>query len=318
MAETVNQEEQPSQGQVADAISDSWVDTWAPAKVRPYLRLARLDRPIGTWLLLWPCLWSLALAQTDASTGLAGFVWLGLLFAVGATVMRGAGCTYNDIVDRKYDAQVARTANRPVASGAISVKRAWIFLIAQSLIGLIILLQFNAFTIGLGIASLALVAIYPYMKRFTYWPQAWLGLTFNWGALMGWSTVTGSLSWPPLLLYMAAFAWTMGYDTIYAHQDKEDDALIGVKSTALKLGETTKTWLYLFYGTTAGLLILVGTSAHLSWLFYLGLAAAAAHLARQISRVNIHSPDSCLNVFRSNREFGALLFISVLLGLIGG
>ena len=207
--------------------ADGWIDQIAPHWSRGYLKLARLDRPIGTWLLLWPCLWSIALAS-PANTATPPYDLL-LLFALGAMVMRGAGCTYNDIVDRDFDAKVTRTALRPIPAGDVTIRQAWLFLGLQLLIGLVILLQFNLVTVGLGLASVLLVVTYPFMKRITYWPQAWLGLTFNWGALMGWTAVTGSLGWPAVALYAAGFCWTLGYDTIYAHQDKEDDALIGVK-----------------------------------------------------------------------------------------
>ncbi|MEM9751523.1 MAG: 4-hydroxybenzoate octaprenyltransferase, partial [Pseudomonadota bacterium] len=209
---------------IADAAPSNWVDRRAPAALRPYLRLARADRPIGTWLLLWPCLWSMALAQISLGER-APNLWFLILFVVGATAMRGAGCVYNDIIDRDIDAKVARTANRPIASGAVSVGSGWAFLVALSLIGLLVLLQFNQRTILLGLVSLGIVAAYPFMKRVTYWPQAWLGLTFNWGALMAWTAVTGDLAAPALLLYVGGVFWTLGYDTIYAHQDKEDDAL---------------------------------------------------------------------------------------------
>ncbi len=316
MAETADQGQVGGGNPIADAVQNSWVDTAAPASAKPYLRLARLDRPIGTWLLLWPCLWSLTLAASTTPVSTATYLWLSLLFVLGATVMRGAGCTYNDIVDRNYDAQVERTSNRPVASGVISVRNAWLFLAAQCFVGLVVLLQLNTFSIALGAGSLVLVAIYPFMKRVTYWPQAWLGLTFNWGALLGWSAITGTLSVAPFLLYAAGIAWTLGYDTIYAHQDKEDDALIGVKSTALKLGEATKVWLWLFYGTASLLFVAAGLAAGIGWPFFVGWIAASAHLAWQISSVNIHNPSSCLGVFRANREFGIILFLAFLLGTI--
>ena len=210
----------------SDIRTDHWTFRLSPARARPYLRLIRIDRPIGTWLLLFPCWWSLSLAA--ASEGRLPDWRLALLFAAGAFIMRGAGCTFNDLADRDIDAKVARTAGRPIPSGQVSPRQAGLFLALQLLAGLLILLQLNGFTIWLGLASLALVFSYPFMKRITYWPQAWLGLTFNWGALMGWAAVTGGLGPAALLLYAAGIAWTLGYDTIYAHQDKEDDALIGV------------------------------------------------------------------------------------------
>ncbi len=299
---------------IADAESD-WVERLAPPGWRPYLRLARADRPIGAWLLLWPCWWSLSLAASAT-----GKPWpdplLLLLFGLGAFVMRGAGCTYNDIVDRDLDGCVARTAARPIASGAIGLGAAWAFLIAQSLVGLLILLALNRAAIALGIASLVLVAIYPFMKRFTYWPQLFLGLAFNWGALMGWAAVTGTLAQPALLMYAAGIAWTLGYDTIYAHQDKEDDALIGIKSSALKLGDATRPFLWLMYSTTFFLLALAGAGVDLAWPFYVGLAFAGGHLVWQIKTLDISRPEICLRVFRSNRTFGALAFIAFLLGAL--
>jgi len=220
-----------------DIPVECWIDRRLPAAWRPYCRLMRLDRPIGTWLLLFPCWWSAALAAEGWPD-----LWLFALFAIGAVVMRGAGCTVNDWADRDFDGKVARTAARPIPSGAVSPRQALIFLVAQLLVGLLVLLQLNWFAIGVGAASLLLVFPYPFMKRITYWPQAWLGLTFNWGALVGWAAVRGDLTLAPVLLYIAGVFWTLGYDTIYAHQDKEDDILVGVKSTALALGENTVAW----------------------------------------------------------------------------
>lgn len=293
----------------SDMPADSWVDRWAPAAARPYLRLMRLDRPIGTWLLLFPCWWSVAMA----TRGWPDPRFLAL-FAVGALIMRGAGCTLNDIADRHFDARVARTADRPIASGQITVFQAVVFLGLQLLAGLAILLQFNRATVALGILSLVLVAVYPFSKRVTYWPQAILGLTFNWGALLGWTAVRGSLDWPAVALYAACFFWTMGYDTIYAHQDKEDDILIGVKSTALKLGDATRPWLFGFYGATVALMTSAGWLAGLAWPFYVGLALAGAHLFRQAATVDIADPAHCLAVFRSNRTVGWL----ILAAFVGG
>ena len=295
----------------SDIRSAHWAYRLAPTPLRPYLKLARIDRPIGTWLLLFPCWWGIALALSQWQ------LWpdlrLFLLFAVGALVMRGAGCTYNDIVDRDFDAKVARTADRPIPSGQIPVKRAVGFLILQLLIGLAVLLQLNHFTIGLGVASLALVFTYPFMKRITYWPQAWLGLTFNWGALMGWAAVTGGLAWPPLALYAAGIAWTLGYDTIYAHQDKEDDALIGVKSTALKLGRASKPWLAGFYGLALLLMLAAGLGAGLGWPFVAGVAGVALHFAWQLARLDIDDPACCRALFRSNRFVGWILLAGIVL-----
>jgi len=297
---------------IADARADNWVDRWAPGAARPYLKLARMDRPIGTWLLLWPCLWSVALA---ARPGTWPDVILLVLFAIGALIMRGAGCTFNDIVDRDFDAKVARTALRPIPSGQVTLARAWAWLVFLSLVGLAVLLTFNPFAIAVGVASLALVAVYPFMKRVTYWPQIFLGLAFNWGALLGWAAVRGDLGWAPAVLYLGGIAWTLGYDTIYAHQDKEDDILIGIKSTALKLGENTRPWLWLFYvGQTAGL-GLAGWLAGLAWPFFAGLVLSAAHLAWQAGTVDIASPADCLTKFRSNNFYGAIVFVAVVLGV---
>jgi len=301
-----------SSSAVADSTSRNWVDTFAPVWSRPYMRLARYDRPIGTWLLLIPCWWSLALALIAGHKHVGSMIWLFILFAIGAIVMRGAGCTFNDIVDRKYDAAVARTRSRPLPSGQASLRAAIIFLGLQCLTGLLVLLQFNIFTIILSISSLGLVAIYPFMKRITYWPQAVLGLTFNWGALVGWSAITGSLSLAPLLLYAAAFCWTIGYDTIYAHQDKEDDALLGLKSTALKFGDRTQVWLCLFYGLTVVLLGLSGASAGAGALFFTGLLAAGVHLGWQIKSLEIDNSTTCLRLFRSNRNFGFIILTALL------
>src|SRR5262245_44116130 len=225
-------------GRVADSTGN-WVDRLAPAWTRPYLRLARLDRPIGSWLLLMPCWWSAGLAAIAANKPYPD-PWHVLLFFIGAFAMRGAGCTWNDLVDRALDARAERTRSRPIPSGAGTVAQAWAFLVVRALVGLVVLLQFNLFTVALGIASLSTVAIYPFLKRVTYWPQIGLGLAFSWGALMGWPAVFGRLDAPALVLYAGSIAWVIGYDTIYAHQDREDDALIGVKSTALLFGESTK------------------------------------------------------------------------------
>ncbi len=236
------------------------------------------------------------------------------LFGIGALVMRGAGCTFNDIVDRDIDAGIKRTSRRPIPSGQVSVIQAWIFLVAQSLVGLAILLTLNELTIFLGVMSLGLVAVYPFMKRHTYWPQFVLGLAFNWGALMGWSAVTGGLALAPVFLYLGGIAWTIGYDTIYAHQDKEDDALAGVKSTALKFGGATKPWLWFFYSSACGFFGAAGLQADMSWPFFVGLAFAGSQLVWQITSVKINDAQSCLDVFRSNSTFGALLLAAIILG----
>jgi 4-hydroxybenzoate polyprenyltransferase len=298
-------------GRVADSTGN-WVDRWAPMGVRPYLRLARLDRPIGSWLLLMPCWWSSALAAVAAHgrTPDAAHVNIGhlLLFLAGAFAMRGAGCTWNDIVDRDIDSGVERTRSRPIPSGQVSVAQAAAFLVAQALAGLVVLLQFNAFAIATGIASLAIVAVYPFMKRITYWPQIVLGLAFSWGALMGWAAAFGRLDAPPLVLYAGAIAWVIGYDTIYAHQDREDDALIGIKSTALLFGDRTRPMLAIFYGLAVALIGTAGVLASAGPVFFIGLAAFAAHLCWQIVRLDIRDPALCLALFRSNRDAGLILF----------
>jgi 4-hydroxybenzoate polyprenyltransferase len=298
-------------GSVADATGN-WVDSLAPAWSRAYLRLARLDRPIGSWLLLLPCWWSSALAAIAAGWSLPNLSHIALFF-IGAFAMRGAGCTWNDIVDRDLDRAVERTSSRPIPSGQVSVTQAALFLIAQSLVGLLVLLAFNAFTIALGITSLAIVAIYPFMKRITYWPQIVLGLAFSWGALMGWAGAFGRLDLPALLLYAGSISWVIGYDTIYAHQDREDDALIGIKSTALLFGPRTKSMLALFYAIAIILIGAGGLTAGGRLIFALGLFAFAAHLAWQIVRLDIADPDNCLAVFKSDRDAGLILFAGLVL-----
>jgi 4-hydroxybenzoate polyprenyltransferase len=300
-----------SGGSVADSTGN-WVDTLAPTRLRPYLRLARLDRPIGSWLLLIPCWWSSALASVAAGSAAPNPVHL-VLFFVGAFAMRGAGCTWNDIVDRDLDASVERTRSRPIPSGQVSVVQAATFLVLLALIGVAVLLTFNGFTILLGIASLAIVAIYPFMKRITYWPQIVLGLAFSWGALMGWAAAFGSLALPPLLLYAGSISWVIGYDTIYAHQDREDDALIGIKSTALLFGERTKRMLALFYGLAVVLVAAAGFCAGAGIVFAIGLCVFAAHLAWQIVRLEIANPENCLAVFKSDRDAGLILFAALLI-----
>jgi 4-hydroxybenzoate polyprenyltransferase len=298
-------------GSVADSTGN-WVDTLAPAWSRPYLRLARLDRPIGSWLLLLPCWWSAALAAIAAHQAAPNLPHL-LLFFIGAFAMRGAGCTWNDIVDRDLDASVERTRSRPIPSGQVTVMQAAVFLLAQALIGIAVLLSFNTFTIALGIASLVIVAVYPFMKRVTYWPQIVLGLAFSWGALMGWAAAFGRLDAPALLLYAGSIAWVIGYDTIYAHQDRDADALIGIKSTALLFGERTKPMLTLFYGLAVMLIGVAGALAGGGLVFALGLLGFAAHLGWQIARLDIADPDRCLALFKSDRDAGLILFAGLVL-----
>jgi 4-hydroxybenzoate polyprenyltransferase len=295
---------------VADADRGNWVDRWAPLSWRPYARLARLDRPIGWWLLLWPCWWSAALAAVAAGAPYPN-PWHLVLFLVGAIVMRGAGCTYNDVVDRDVDAQVTRTRSRPIPSGQVSAKRAFAFAVALSFVGLAVLLQFNWPTILVATGSLVVVAAYPFAKRVTDWPQMVLGLAFSWGAFLGWTAVFGRLALAPVVLYLAAILWTVGYDTIYAHQDRRDDAIVGVRSTARLFGRYTKLSIGgLFVATVVALaaafaLVGAGVAA------YVGLAAFAVHLGWQVVTLDEDDPARCLMLFRSNRIAGWLPFLGL-------
>jgi 4-hydroxybenzoate polyprenyltransferase len=299
---------------VADSTGN-WVDTTAPAWSRPYLRLARLDRPIGSWLLLMPCWWSVALAAGRAHD--LRLLPLDIaLFFVGAFAMRGAGCTWNDITDRDLDAKVERTRSRPIPSGQVSVTQALVFLVAQALIGLAVLLQFNRFTVWTGIASLLIVAIYPFMKRIIWWPQIVLGLAFSWGALMGFAATFGRLDATAIVLYAGSICWVIGYDTIYAHQDAEDDALIGIKSTARLFAERTRPALAGFYALAVILIGLALALAGARIAAWIALAAFAAHLAWQVSRLQIHDPALCLLLFKSNRDAGLLLFAGLLVDAV--
>lgn len=298
-------------GRVADSTGN-WVDHFAPPATRPYLRLARADRPIGSWLLLIPCWWSSALAAIAAGKSGPDPLHL-LLFAIGAVAMRGAGCTWNDLTDRHLDAMVERTRSRPIPSGQVTARQAFVFLLAQAVVGLAVLLQFNAYTIATGIVSLATVAIYPFLKRVTYWPQIGLGLAFSWGALMGWAAQFGSLDVPALALYAGSIMWVIAYDTIYAHQDREDDALIGIKSTAILFGGKTKQALTLFFGAAVLLIGFAGLGAGAGFYFMVGLAAFAAHLVWQVHRLDANDPALCLRLFKSNRDAGLILFAGMLL-----
>jgi len=305
---------------VSDAPSNNWVYRYLPRSAWPYAQLARLDRPIGWQLLMWPCFWSAALAanvqvETGTFNGLA-LVWHLFLFFVGAVAMRGAGCTYNDIVDHEIDNMVARTRSRPLPSGRVTRRQAKIFMVLQTLVGLVVLLQFNWFAVLLGVASLATIAIYPFAKRFTDWPQFFLGLAFSWGALMGWAAAFGALSAPAIVLYVAAIAWTIGYDTIYAHQDKEDDALIGVRSTARLFGDKTRIWLSGLYTLTLLLLVTAFALAGVSWLAYCGLAAAAVLFAYQILVLDIDDGDQCLALFKFNGKIGLIIFLGLFAGVL--
>lgn len=302
-------------GQVSDAVTGNWVDRLAPPVARPYLRLSRADRPIGTWLLLIPCWWGVLLAAL--STGWRwGDLWIMAVCAIGAWLMRGAGCTWNDITDRNYDSQVARTMSRPIPSGQVSPRQAAIWMAAQALIAFGLLLTLNSAAIMLGVAALIPVAIYPFAKRFTYWPQVFLGIAFNWGALLGWTAHTGSLGIPAILLYIAGIAWTLFYDTIYAHQDTEDDALIGVKSTALLFGDKTVPWLRLFmmvavvFMAAAILAAMLGTGNLMS--LVVALAAAWAfgwHMTWLLTRLDIENPHNCMQLFRACNQTGLLVVL---------
>ena len=292
----------------------SWLLSRLPPRAQAYAQLARYDRPIGAWLLFWPCFWGLFLA------GAVNNVWPPLTdivaFAIGSLAMRGAGCTYNDIIDRDLDAQVARTALRPLPSGRVSLTGAWGFFVAQLFIGLLVLLSFQSlFMFALGLAALGLVAAYPFMKRFTYWPQAWLGLTFNWGALMGYAAIGDNAPPQAMLLYAAGFFWTLGYDTVYAHQDKEDDALIGIKSTALLFGARTKPMLAVFYALALACLAGAAYVGQIGILFWTALPIIAWHLLMQVSRLDIDNSETCLQIFRANRNTGLIIGLAFILGI---
>src|SRR3954452_4627369 len=295
---------------VSDATGN-WVDTHAPLWSRPYLRLSRFDRPIGSWLLLMPCWWSAALAA-DVARDVSQLPLVIVLFLIGAFVMRGAGCTWNDITDRDLDAKVERTRSRPIPAGQVNVPQALGFLVLQALTGLAVLLQFNRFAVATGIASLIIVAVYPFMKRITWWPQIVLGLAFSWGALMGFAVTFGRIDATALALYAGSIAWVIGYDTIYAHQDAEDDALIGIKSTALLFGERTRPALLVFYALALALIGMALALAGAGWMAWIGLAAFALHLVWQTAKLEIADPALCLRIFKSNRDAGLLLFAGLL------
>ena len=304
----------PQEKQIAPADTQTgWLLSRLSPRGQAIAQLARYDRPIGAWLLFWPCFWGTALASAELRS-LPPLMPL-LAFAIGALAMRGAGCTYNDIIDRNLDGQVARTALRPLPSGRVSLRAAWVFFGAQIFVGFLVLVSFQSlFMLALGIAALGLVSAYPFMKRITYWPQAWLGLTFNWGALMGYAAITDTLPPAAFALYAAGVFWTLGYDTIYAHQDKEDDALIGVKSTALLLGARTKPVLTLFYGASLACLALAAYAAQIGPLFWAALPIVGWHLLVQITRLDINKPEVCLQIFRANRNTGLIIAIVFVLG----
>jgi len=295
-----------------DIPQDGWVDRRMPRWTRPYLRLARFDRPTGIWLLLLPCWWAIALGSTGTAQGLG----LAVLFGIGAVVMRGAGCTVNDILDRHLDAQVERTRNRPLPSGEIGLFGAILFLAIQLAIGLMILIQLNRLSIALGVLSLALVGSYPLMKRITWWPQAFLGLTFNWGALMGWAAATGRIGWPSIALYAGGFFWTLVYDTIYAHQDARDDATAGIKSTARRLGRFSKPWLFLFALLMLALLLLAGQGAGLGVAYEIMLIPVALHLVWLLAFWDPADPRDCLRRFQASRWTGLLVLLAITVGRI--
>ena len=309
---------------IADRVEGNWVDTRAPDELRPYLRLSRADRPIGTWLLLLPCWWGALLgALAHPETAGAHTLWIMIACALGAFLMRGAGCTWNDITDRDIDPLVERTRNRPLAAGAVTVREALMWMGIQALAGFLLLLTFNAAAIWLGVLSLLPVAVYPFAKRFTWWPQVFLGLAFNWGALLAWTAQTGSLDWPAVILYLAGIAWTLFYDTIYAHQDREDDALIGVKSTARLFGDNSENWLrgFLVVSVVLMSLAIIYALAPLAEPLRLSLTLAGAwafgaHLNWQLGRLNINDSALCLKLFHSNRDAGlivVLIFAAALL-----
>jgi 4-hydroxybenzoate polyprenyltransferase len=298
-----------------DAAPRNWLDRFAPGWLTPYGRLARWDRPIGWWLLLWPCWWSAALAAIAAGRTFPLLSHL-LLFLIGAIAMRGAGCTYNDLVDRDLDAHVERTRNRPLPSGAVTPAQALVFLVLQALVGALVLLQFNAFTIVLGLASLLVVAVYPFMKRVTDWPQFVLGLAFSWGALVGWSALFGRLDAAPVFLYLGAVLWTIGYDTIYALQDKEDDAIIGVRSTARLFGARSLVGIAGFYVAGFVLFAIAFVLAGAGLFAFAGLGAGLLHAAWLIATLDPRDPGNCLARFRANSTTGWIIFAGLLSDLV--
>lgn len=300
---------------VRDALADNWVDVDAPVWSRPYLRLSRADRPIGTWLLLLPCFWGIALAINATGWRLVD-MWLFPACTIGAFLMRGAGCTWNDIQDRHYDGEVQRTRSRPIPSGQVTVEMATLWMVAQALLAFLILITFNTLAIVLGVIALIPVAIYPFAKRFTWWPQIFLGIAFNWGALMMWAAHSGGLELAPIYLYIAGIAWTLHYDTIYAHQDREDDALIGVMSTARLFDDDTHWWLWAFTGVTFVFALCASLFAGGSWFGLFGAIGLAGHMAWQITQLDIDDPERCLALFRSNRWAGLIFFFGLLIDAV--
>ena len=310
-------------GQVADAVAGNWVDTRAPAFTRPYLRLSRADRPIGTWLLLIPCWWGLALAILSDGQPRLGDLWIAVGCALGAFLMRGAGCTWNDISDREFDAQVERTRSRPIPAGHVTVRQAAAWMVLQCLLALAILLSFNQAAIAMGVLSLLPVAVYPFAKRFTWWPQVFLGLAFNWGALLAWTAHSGTLGWPAVILYLSGIAWTLFYDTIYAHQDAEDDELVGIKSTARLFGTDTAKWLKYFLAVTVGLmgLAIIDAGVPNASIFALAVAlggpwAMGWHMMWQLRGLDIEDNTKLLQLFHSNRDTGLIPLIFLCVALL--
>ena len=307
-------EDNPTGIRPADAVRVHFIDR-APAAIEPYFRLMRLDRPIGIWLLFWPCVFGLQLGAAFLGYSYPKGSYV-VLAGLGSILMRGAGCTYNDIIDRHIDARVARTRGRPIPSGAVSVKQAWIFIAAQLAVAVAILLFFNRFAALVAVASLFFVAIYPFMKRLTWWPQAWLGLTFNWGVLFGYAAITGTLATAAGLFYAGCFFWTIGYDTLYAFTDIQDDLLVGVKSSAIRLGESAYSWLYAFYAAAIALMLAGGIAAGMGLIFILAMIIPGLHLFWQMRRVRIGDPILCLRLFKSNRDTGFLIALALLIGAI--
>lgn len=304
-------------GNASDIVRQAWMLRILPAPARPYARLARLDRPIGTWLLLLPCWQGMALALAAGAAEFEWrYLWFAALFAIGSLAMRGAGCTQNDIADRDVDGSVARTSDRPIPSGEVSLRQALMFMAGLMLIGGLVLLQFNWATVIVGLASIPVAAIYPYMKRITWWPQLFLGFAFNWGALVGWTALAGELQLPAVLLYLSGIFWTLGYDTIYAHQDKEDDALVGVKSTARLFQDNSRRWIMSFYAAQVGWLILMGLFGGLHWVFIIGVGLVAWLLMRQAGDTDLNDPKACLAAFRSNRDIGLLVIAALILAAL--
>lgn len=304
----------PVHGQVADAPRSNWVDRYAPAFVQPYLRLGRFDRPIGTWLLLFPCWWSVTLAELGTGKPYPRLDYLAL-FALGALAMRAAGCAFNDFVDRDIDAKVQRTASRPIPSGQVPPAAALLFVAVMALVGLAVLVQFNNFTVYLAIASLALVLVYPFAKRFTAYPQLLLGLAFNWGALVGWASIKGTIGLPAVVLYVGCVLWTVGYDTIYAHQDKHDDAELGLGSTALRFGENTVSYVGALYGSAVVLWLLAGALAGTHLIYFLAVTLVFLQMSWQVATLDTADPANCLRRFRSNRDVGVAVFLGLVLDM---